>query len=96
MPLPMRGVATQVSDTNSNTACTTALKKNPDTCGSAPSLLRILVILFHTSLACEKFLTTAGQLSSAAKITRPRYQEEVSISRAYIAYGRPLEMVISF
>ena len=58
--LPMRGVATQVSEPKSNTACTTDLKKNPDTRGSAPYLLRIQVIIFHTALARDKFLTTAG------------------------------------
>ena len=79
--IPMRGMTKQVSDPKSNTACTTALKKNPDTHGSDPSLMRILVILFHTSLASEKLLNTASQLSSAANITCPRYQKEVTISR---------------
>ena len=77
----MRGLTSQVSDPKSNTACTTALKKNTDTRSSAPSLLRILVFFFHTSLAQDKFLTTAGQSSSDTKITRPRYQKEVTISR---------------
>ena len=76
----MRGVTTQVSEPKSNTACTTALKKNPDTCRSAPSLLMILVILLHTVLAHDKFLATSGQFLSAAEITRPRYQKEVTIS----------------
>ena len=59
--LTMRGVTTQVSDPKINTACTTALNKNPYTRGSAPSLLRIIVILFHTALSQDKFLTTYGQ-----------------------------------
>ena len=69
----MQGVTTQASKPKSNTACTTDLKKNPDTRGSAPSMMRILVILFHTALARDKFLTTVGQLLSAAEITRPSY-----------------------
>ena len=56
-------------------------KENPDTRGSALSLLRIIVILFNTALVFDKFMTTAGQLLSAAKITRPRYQKEVTISK---------------
>ena len=68
----MRGVTTQVSKPKSNTAFTTALKKNPDNRGYAPSLLRVIVILFHTALAQYKFLTTSGQSSSAAKITCTR------------------------
>ena len=77
----MRGVTTQVYEPKINTACTTALKKNPGNCGSDPSLMSILVVLFHTALAQDKLLTTAGQLSSAADITRPRYQKEVTITR---------------
>ena len=80
----MQGVTNQVSDQKSNTACTTALKKNPDTRGSAPSLLSILITLFHTALAHENFPTTASQSSSAAEITNPRYRKEVTIYR-----GRP-------
>ena len=80
----MWGVTTKVYDPRSNTACTTDLEKNLDTRSYAPSLLRILVILFHTALTRDKFLTTAGQSTYAAKITRPRYREEVTISR-----GRP-------
>ena len=79
--LPMRGVTTQVSDPNSSTACTTDLRKNTDTRGSALYLLMILVIIFHTALSRDKFLTTAGQSSSASKITRPRHRKEVTISR---------------
>ena len=53
----MQGLTTQVSDMKSNTTYTTDLKKNLDNCGSAPSLLRILVIFFHTALYWDKFLT---------------------------------------
>ena len=79
--LPMRGVSTQFYEPKSNTACTTALKKNMETRGSSPYLLRILVILFHTALSLETFLTTSGQSLSAANITLPRYQKEITISR---------------
>ena len=43
--------------------------------------MRIIVILFHTTFARKEFLTTAGQLLSAAEITHPRYQKEVTIYR---------------
>ena len=76
----MWGVNTHVYKPKSNTACTTALKKNLKTRGSASSLLRILIILFHISLACDKFHTTSCQSSSAADITRPSYRTEVTIS----------------
>ena len=42
---PMRGVTSHVSAPKSNTDCTINLKKNPYTCGNAPSLLWILIIL---------------------------------------------------
>ena len=61
----MWGVTTQVSEPKIKTVCTTDLKKNPDTHGFALSLLRILVILFHSDLTHDKLLTTSGQLSSA-------------------------------
>ena len=54
-------VTTQVSYPKSITACTTALKKKPDTRSATPSLLRIRIILLHTALAQENFLTTSGQ-----------------------------------
>ena len=68
MSLPMQGMTTQVSKTKSNTACTTALNQNPDTRGFFPSLLRVIVILFHTALAHYLLLITSGQSSPAAKI----------------------------
>ena len=67
--LPMRGVTTQVSAQRSITACITALKKNPYTHGSAPSLLRMCDVLLQFFLARYKSFTTAGQLTSAAYIT---------------------------
>ena len=47
----MQGVTTQVSALKSNTDCTTALNKNPDTRGLAPSLIGILNILLQTARA---------------------------------------------
>ena len=76
----MQGVTTQYSKPKINNACTTAFK-NMDTCGSSPSLISILVFLFHTSLARDKLLTTAGQLLYTADITCPRYRKEFTISR---------------
>ena len=80
----MWGLTNQVSKMKSNTALTMDLKKNPDTRGLAPSLLRILVILFHTTLSHDKFPSTAGHSLSAVDITCPRFWKEVPISR-----GRP-------
>ena len=91
----MRGVNTQVSEPKSNTACTTALKKNPDTCGSAPYLLNILFILFHTTLALENLLTTAVQLLYDAKINRPTYPKEVTKWRAFQTfYGKDDHQIV--
>ena len=81
--LPMQGVTTQVSNPKSSTAYTTALKNNPDTCGAAPYLLRMRVILLQTDLAREKFLATTGHSLSASDITPPRYLKEVTISRGH-------------
>ena len=78
---PMQGVTTHVSAPNISTDLTTALNKKLDTCGLDPSLIRILVILLHTDLSFVILWTTAGQLSSAAKITLHRYLKEVTISR---------------
>ena len=72
---------TQVYDPKSSTACSTAFKKQLYTHGAAPSLMRICVILFHTDLSRDKFLTTSGQSLSDAEITRPSYEKEVTISR---------------
>ena len=80
----MQGVTTQVSDLNSSTACTMALKKKRDTHKDSPSLLRMHAIFLHTDLVRDKFLTTANQSLYADYITRPRYLKEVIISR-----GRP-------
>ena len=69
----MRGVTTQFSDPKIITTCTTALKKNPVTRGSASSRMKMHVILLQTSLSQDKFLTTSGQSFSAADFTHPRY-----------------------
>ena len=79
----MREVTTQVSNPKSSTTCATALKKNPDTRGATPSLMRIHVILLQTALVRDKLFTTAGQLLSASKITRLRYMKEFVISRGH-------------
>ena len=67
------GVTTHVSATNSSTYCTTALKKFPDIRVVAPSLLSIPCILPQLFRAFAKFPATAGQSSSPAVITLPRY-----------------------
>ena len=77
----MRGVTTKVSAPNRGTACIMAFKKNLDTRGVAPSLLRMRNILLQTFFARAKFFTTYVQSSSVANITRPRYLMEVTISR---------------
>ena len=80
----MQGVTTHVFAPKRSTACITALKKNPETWGVAPSLLSIHDILLHTAFYWAKLLTTAGQSLFVAEITRTRYLKEVTISR-----GRP-------
>ena len=77
-------VTTQVSDPKIRTAFTTDSKNNPYTRSAAPSLMRIHVTLPQNAISQYKFFTTAGQSSSAAKITRTGYLKEVTISR-----GRP-------
>ena len=85
----MQGVTTQVSAPKSITYWTKDLKKNSDTCGATPSLLRIRIILCHTTRAIARFLTTTVQSSSATEITRPKYLKEVTISR-----GRPYALKV--
>ena len=84
MTLPMQWVTPHVSTPKRGTDRNTDLKKNPDTHDSIPSLLRILVILFHTNLALSKFRTTADHSSSAAEIFLIRYQKEVNISMGHL------------
>ena len=69
---PMRGVTTHVSTPKISTDWNTALNKNTDTRGAAPSLMRILVNLHHTARAFSRFLTTSGQSLSADESTPPR------------------------
>ena len=78
---PMKGVTTHVSVPKSSTTWNTALNKNLDTCGAAPSPLRTLVNLCHTSREFARFLTNPGQSSSAAEIIHPKYLKEVTMSR---------------
>ena len=73
----------QVSKPNRNIDSTTNLKKNPDTRGPSHSLLWVLVILFHTALYKENFLTTTHQSLSSDMITRARYWKEFTISRGH-------------
>ena len=80
----MWGGTTQVSAPKIRTACTMDLTRKPDNRVSSPSMLNISVILYHTALALDIFLTTAGQSLSATEITRPKCRNEVTISR-----GRP-------
>ena len=69
----MQGVTTHISAPESSTDWNTSLKKNMDTHGAAPSLMRIRVSLLHTACTLAKFMTTAGQSLSAAVITYPKY-----------------------
>ena len=75
----MWGVSTHVSNPNSSTAFTTALKNKPDTLGLAPSLPRIHSSRPHLFFAFQMFPTTDGQSSSTAVNTRYRYLKEVTI-----------------
>ena len=88
----MRGVANQVSVPKISTDWTTNLKKNPDTRGATPSLLKIRVNLCHTTRASDRFLTTAGQSPLATEITRPKYLKEVTISRGHLYALKALDV----
>ena len=57
----MWGVTTHVYSPNINTDWTKDLEKNTDTCGLAPSLLRILVIILQTACDFVRLRITAGQ-----------------------------------
>ena len=70
-----------------------ALKNNLDTCGSAPSLLRMRAILLQTALSQDKFLATAGQPLSAVKITLRNFLEAnqfIYFSRRFLKNRNPL------
>ena len=54
----MQGVITRFSAPNISTALTRDLNKKMDTCGSTPSLLNILVTLFHTALTFPNYVAT--------------------------------------
>ena len=56
---PMWGLTTHISAPKSITDYMMALKKSPDTRGLAPSLIRIPIILLHTSHAFVIFRITA-------------------------------------
>ena len=55
----VQGVTTHISTSKSNTDWTTDLKKNLDTRGLAPSLIRILFIILQTARAFIRFRITA-------------------------------------
>ena len=80
----MSGVITHVSDPNRRTACTTSLKKIPDTRGlltSCPSILYICAQLFR---AFQRFYTLIGQYLSAAIKIHPRYLNKVTVARCLL------------
>ena len=75
----MRGVTTHIYAPKSNTNCTTALKKNPDTRVLSPSLIRMLVILLNTDCVFFRLRITTSQSSSATDISLSWYlREELS------------------
>ena len=65
--------STQDSSLKRRTCCVTAIYKLRDTLGSAPSLPRILASRPQVARALCRFLATAGQSSSVAFSTLPRY-----------------------
>ena len=67
------GATAHVSAPNSSTCCTTALNKFPEIRVVAPFLLSIPCILSQLFRNFAKFPATAGQSSSPAVITLPRY-----------------------
>ena len=73
----MWGFITHFSSPKSSTACTTALKKNPNTLGFAPSLTKILDRRAQLFLAFRRFPTTTRKLSSESDMIRLKYLKGV-------------------
>ena len=80
----MLGVTIHVSSLKSNTEWAMDLRKKPDTCGLAPSMLRILVIILQTARAFFKFWITAVQSSYATDNTLPSYLKYDTISKVHL------------
>ena len=74
------GISTHVSNLNSRTCWTTALKNFPDTLLSATSLLKIFVSRPQIFRSLTRFHATAGQSSSPAIINRPRFLNCLTVS----------------
>ena len=68
----MSGGITHISDPKRRTACTTTLKKVPDTHMFAPSCPKILIIQDHFFRSFQRFIATAGHPLSEAVIILPR------------------------
>ena len=81
--LSILGFITHIYTPNCRTACTTALKKLTETLLSAPSLLKIVDSRLQLFRAFTKFPATAGQSSSPAVITRPRYLKVGTVSSGF-------------
>ena len=78
---PIQRLTTHVYAPKRNTDWKTALKKNLNSRGLKPSLLRILAIILQTACAFVRFWITTGQTSYAADSTLPKYLKDMNISR---------------
>ena len=58
---------------------TTAFKNTPNTLGLAPSLPSLLIRRAQLFRALQRLTTTAGQSSSDAIVTRPKYLKDVTV-----------------
>ena len=78
------GVRTHVSAPKSNTTCTTALKNDLETFGSALYQLRILVIHIQLFLEFIRLPATSVQSSLPAVRNLPRYLNNVTVSNGFL------------
>ena len=72
-------MSTHVSDPNSRTEFTTALKKVPGVCASSPYLSIILNILNHLLIYFCRLASTAGQSFSEVIKMRSKYLKAVTV-----------------
>ena len=87
------GISTHVYSPNSNTACTTALKKLPDTLAYAPFRHSIRDRRPQLFRVFYRLPATAGQSSSHAVITHPRYLKDDTVSSCFPQASKSLSVI---
>ena len=83
MACSILGVSTHVYASNSNTACTTALKKLPNTLASAPYQHSIRDRRPQLFRAFDRLPATSGQSSYLAVTTCKKYLESNTVSSRF-------------